>query len=112
MDQWPGYEHERRWLLDFLHTRRPANPIVLTGDIHSSWVNDLVRVGRSDPSPIVGTELVATSLSSGGDGGPLSARAKSILAENPFVKFHDRRAARLRIFSMVRRSLVQIIFIA
>jgi alkaline phosphatase D len=88
MDQWPGYEHERRRLLEFLQTRRPANPVVLTGDIHSSWVNDLVLDDGTDRPPVVATELVATSMSSGGDGGPLSARAKSVLAENPFVKFH------------------------
>jgi alkaline phosphatase D len=91
MDQWPGYEHERRWLLDFLHTRRPANPVVLTGDIHSSWVNDLVHRDASDRAAVVATELVGTSMSSGGDGGPLSARAQSMVAENPFVKFHHTR---------------------
>jgi alkaline phosphatase D len=87
MDQWPGYEAERRRLLEFLRTRRPANPVVLTGDIHSHWVNDLTIDG-DERSPIVGTELVGTSISSGGDGGPLSARAKAVVAENPFVKFH------------------------
>ena len=41
MDIWSGYEVARRRLMEFLATRRPANPIVLTGDIHSNWVNDL-----------------------------------------------------------------------
>jgi alkaline phosphatase D len=91
MDQWPGYEYERRRVLEFLHTRRPSNPVVLTGDIHSNWVNDLVFENRTDPPPVVATELVVTSMSSGGDGGPLNERAKAILAENPFVKFHNRQ---------------------
>ena len=91
MDQWPGYEAERRRVLEYLHTRRPANPVVLTGDIHSHWVNDLTLDPADARSPVVATELVGTSMSSGGDGGPLSPRAKSILAENPFVKFHHTR---------------------
>ena len=41
MDQWPGYEVSRRRLLDFFHERRITNPVVLTGDIHVNWVNDL-----------------------------------------------------------------------
>lgn len=89
MDQWPGYEAERARIMEFLHSRRPANPVVLTGDIHSNWVNDLRLDYADERSPVVGTEFVGTSISSGGDGGPLSARAKSILAENPFVKFHN-----------------------
>ena len=41
MDQWPGYELSRRRLLKFFHERKIANPVVLTGDIHVNWVNDL-----------------------------------------------------------------------
>jgi alkaline phosphatase D len=41
VDQWDGYVAQRRRISEFLAVRRPANPIVLTGDIHSSWANDL-----------------------------------------------------------------------
>jgi alkaline phosphatase D len=89
MDQWPGYEMERRRVMEFLHTRRPKNPVVLTGDIHSNWVNDLT-IDTSDPkSPTVATEFVGTSITSGGDGTDLSERVKAVLAENPFVKFQS-----------------------
>ncbi len=89
MDQWPGYEMERRRVMEFLHRRRPRNPVVLTGDIHSNWVNDLT-IDSSDPkSPTVGTEFVGTSITSGGDGVDLTDRIKAVLAENPFVKFQS-----------------------
>ena len=89
MDQWPGYEAERDRLLSFFGTRRPANPVVLTGDIHSNWVNDL-RVDPTDErSPVVATEFVGTSISSGGDGTAITARMKSVLSENPVVKFYN-----------------------
>eukprot|EP00913_Durusdinium_trenchii_P023296 g21874.t1 len=42
MDQWPGYEVNRRRLLKFFHDRKISNPVVLTGDIHSNWANNLI----------------------------------------------------------------------
>ena len=66
IDPWDGYRAERDRLRQFLADRRP-NPIVLTGDIHTHWVNDL-KVDFDDPSAEVGTEFVGTSISSGGDG--------------------------------------------
>ena len=41
MDQWSGYEVCRDRLMKFLAERKPSNPIVITGDIHSNWVSDL-----------------------------------------------------------------------
>ena len=89
MDRWSAYAAERTRVLDFLRTRRPANPIVLSGDIHSNWVNDL-RVDFDDPrSPVVATEFVGTSISSGGDGSDVPEEAKKYLSENDFVKFFN-----------------------
>jgi alkaline phosphatase D len=89
MDQWPGYEVERRRVMEVLAARRSANPIVLTGDIHSSWVNDLKLDYKSANAPVVGTEFVGTSITSGGDGQDVPARIPAILDENKFVKFHN-----------------------
>jgi alkaline phosphatase D len=89
MDQWSGYQAARTRLLQVLARRRLANPVVLTGDIHSNWVNDL-KVDFLDPkSPVVATELVGTSIASGGDGVDVPPGLSSILAENPFVKFYN-----------------------
>ncbi len=68
MDQWPGCAYERMQLMKFLADRRVSNPVVLTGDIHSNWVNELRVDDRRVEEPIVATEFVATSLSSGGNG--------------------------------------------
>ena len=95
MDQWPGYEAERRRLLEFLGSRRPGNPIVLTGDIHTNWVNDLTT-DFSDKPATVGTEFVVTSISSGGDGMDAPANLAGLLAENPFVKFHNAQRGYVR----------------
>lgn len=91
MDQWPGYERERRAVLKAFHDLKVQNPVVLTGDIHSQWANDLMAdVGKGDDQ-IVGTEFVGTSISSNGDGDAKVSYMDSLLSENPFIKFHNRQ---------------------
>ena len=89
MDQWAGYEEPRTRLLQFLHDRRIANPVVLTGDIHTNWVNDL-KIDFDDPSsPTVATEFVGTSISSGGNGSQTRRDTEGVLRDNPFVRFYN-----------------------
>lgn len=89
MDQWPGYEFERRQLLKFLHDNKVANPVALAGDIHSNWANELIADFDNLESRSVATEFVGTSISSGGDGRAEPKGVSETLAENPFVKFHN-----------------------
>jgi alkaline phosphatase D len=89
MDQWAGYEAARNRLLAFLHQRKIANPVVLTGDIHSNWVADLKPDFSREESPVVGTEFVGTSISSGGDGSEHMPQVEAYLPDNPHVKFFN-----------------------
>jgi alkaline phosphatase D len=89
MDQWPGYEMNRRRLLKHFHERRISNTVVLTGDIHSNWANELIADFDDLGSRVVGSEFVGTSISSGGDGSASPKSLPQLLAENPFVKFHN-----------------------
>ncbi|HAY81035.1 MAG TPA: alkaline phosphatase [Planctomycetaceae bacterium] len=96
MDQWPGYAAERIQLMKFLAERRVPNPVVLTGDIHSNWANEL-RVNDRDPeSQLVASEFVATSLSSGGNGEDKPSWLEELQSENSFVKFHNRQRGYIR----------------
>lgn len=87
MDQWPGYEANRQRVLKYFAERTSLNPIVLAGDIHSNWVNNLQVNSDDEKSPVVGTEFVGTSISSGGDGVERPKNTAELLSENPFVKF-------------------------
>ena len=89
MDQWAGYDISRKKLLDFMATRRISNPVVLTGDIHSNWVNDLKVDFDNATEPIVASEFVCTSISSGGNGLQFVKGHAELMAENPFVKFQN-----------------------
>ena len=89
MDQWPGYLFERMELMRFMRDRRISNPVVLTGDIHSNWANELrVDDRRAEEQPVA-TEFVATSLSSGGNGVDQPENMDQLLSTNPCVKFHN-----------------------
>ncbi len=48
LDQWHGYPESRTRLLNFFKDSGVKDVIVLTGDIHSSWANELV-VDPGDP---------------------------------------------------------------
>jgi len=89
MDQWNGYGAERKRLLEFMRDAKPSNPIVLTGDIHSNWVNDLKPDFYKEESPVVATEFVGTSITSGGDGSDVRPATATQLAENPHIKFYN-----------------------
>ena len=89
MDQWAGYEAGRKRLLTFLDQNSVPNPIVLTGDIHTNWVNDLkVDFDNEKESPVA-TEFVGTSITSGGDGAEKRSDTDGVLADNHFVKFYN-----------------------
>ncbi|WP_166831191.1 alkaline phosphatase D family protein [Thalassoroseus pseudoceratinae] len=96
MDQWPGYAAERRQLLKFLADRRVPNPVVLTGDIHSNWVNELRLDDRLADEPVVATEFVGTSISSGGNGQNKPKDHDQMLANNPSLKFYNRERGYVR----------------
>ena len=96
MDQWTGYAHERMELVRFLAERRVPNPVVLTGDIHSNWVNDLRVDDRKPETPVVATEFVGTSITSGGNGVDRPATLDPLLAQNLFVRFHNRQRGYVR----------------
>jgi alkaline phosphatase D len=92
MDQWSGYPAARDRLLRAVGERAPHRTVVLTGDVHCNWVNEL-HAGFARPGlPRVGAEFVGTSISSGGDGGPRSDYASdAMLAANPHVRWQNNR---------------------
>ena len=92
MDQWSGYPAARERLLRTIAQRAPNRTVIVTGDIHSNWVNE-VRGDFSRPdAPVVAAEFVATSISSGGDGADRAGEiSEQALAENPHVKWQNGR---------------------
>lgn len=97
MDKWDGYPAARQRLLDFFGDARPANPVVLSGDNHNHWVFDLKRDFRDERSPIVGTELAGTSITSNGDGADIRPDLAHCLRTNPHIRYHNSRRGYVRV---------------
>ena len=104
MDVWAGYETARRRITSSLQNSRVQNPIVITGDIHSNWVCDLKMDYKRSNVPVVATELIGTSISSGGDGADTTATGTAQLAKNPHVKFYNSQRGYVRC-ELTRQSL-------
>ncbi|MBM3392534.1 MAG: alkaline phosphatase [Betaproteobacteria bacterium] len=83
-DGWDGYPAARSRLLQAVAERRPANPLVIGGDIHFNCVADLKIDFDNEQSPVVATEFCTTSITSQG---PLQSRLDVLRAENPHVRF-------------------------
>ncbi|GAB3451063.1 alkaline phosphatase PhoD [Streptomonospora sediminis] len=94
-DGWDGYRYERDNLRDQL-ADGPSNPVVITGDVHANYLCD-VKADFNDPdSATVATELVGTSIASGGDGADQGENDPVQLAENPHIKLINRRRGYVR----------------
>lgn len=85
MDSWAGYPNGQAHLLDIFARHRPGNIVVVTGDEHRHWANDLIARDR-----VLASEFVSTSITSEGDGA-VDSPVGPILAHNPFVKWIDDR---------------------
>ncbi|MFY7068129.1 alkaline phosphatase D family protein [Nocardiopsis changdeensis] len=93
-DAWDNYKAERDQVRD--HLAGVRNPVVITGDVHANYVVD-VKADFDDPaSATVATELVGTSLTSGGDGTHHNPGDAVQLAENPHITFIDRTRGYVR----------------
>jgi alkaline phosphatase D len=92
MDGWDGYRADRDRIAAALgHVR---NGVVLTGDVHRHWAGEIKENADRPDSRGVGVELVATSVTSSGDGG--EDTNAGVLAENPHLKFYKNRRGYVR----------------
>ena len=98
-DQWDGYQDDQREVITAM-AASPADPVVLTGDIHSSWANDIPqRFGEYVPAEpannSIGVEFVCPSITSDGFtevlGGEPQARAATTAFQgvNPWIRYLD-----------------------
>jgi alkaline phosphatase D len=94
MDAWDGYRASRARIQQGWVDRAVRNPVVLTGDVHSAWANNLKADYANASSPTIGTELVCTSISSGGNGSGSTTIPNA--SANPHIRFHIDRCGYVR----------------
>jgi alkaline phosphatase D len=87
-DGWDGYPIARDRILNLFESARIANPIVLTGDIHSSFVADLKRDFLNPNSRTLATEFVGTSITSVFPDVGIGF-VQAAMPDNPHLKYFD-----------------------
>ena len=94
-DQWDGYNADRERLVDALRARLTKDVVFLTGDIHTSWANELTTKDTGAANPAA-AEFVVPSVTSDNvndflgtsPGGPLSLLAATLIrGTNPHVRW-------------------------
>ncbi len=78
-DSWPAYPAARDRLLQSLSRHRVDNPVILTGDVHAFFLNE-VRDTREQP---VAVELITSSIATN------NKDWSKFLPVNPHIRFHD-----------------------
>lgn len=89
-DAWDGYVANRDRVIAGM--RGVRNPVVLTGDVHAHWAAE-VRDAQSVP---IATELVTSSITSGGDGSDTRPDVDAVLRENPHLRYFSNRRGYVR----------------
>jgi hypothetical protein len=87
MDAWDGYVASRERITRGWVDARVRNPVVLTGDVHAHWASEIEADFREPTGTSVGTELVCSSITSGGDGADEPTGTHPWFGHNPHLKF-------------------------
>jgi alkaline phosphatase D len=88
-DSWDGYPGARNRITEFLRRERIRNAVILTGDWHSTFAND-VKENYEDPNAkTVAAEFVTPSITSNGDAEVYGPYYGPMIKFNPHIRFFD-----------------------
>jgi alkaline phosphatase D len=86
-DQWDGYDFERNLITNQVINNNVKNLVILTGDIHTSWVNDVPGPSYNGTTGAgsIGVEFVGPSITSYNF--PIPVGQNIIKSFNPHMKY-------------------------
>lgn len=102
-DSWDGYQAARTRFLQAVAEQKVRNPVVLSGDYHSFWANELRLDPDKPESAVIATELVGTSITSDG---PSQTAVEAVLPVNPHIRFFDSRWRGYMLLELNRERLL------
>ena len=88
-DAWDGFPEARNRVTRNFVRSHVRNPVIITGDWHSTFVNDIKKNFDRPESPTVATEFVGTSISTNGDVPVYGPYYGPMIKFNPHIKFFD-----------------------
>ncbi|MFE5301451.1 alkaline phosphatase D family protein [Streptomyces sp. NPDC056632] len=97
MDSWDGYPASRQRILAGAQAAGIENLMVLTGDVHVAYALDIKADFRDPASRTVGTEIVATSITSGRNGSERPSNHDDLTRANPHLRFYNGRRGYVKV---------------
>ena len=88
-DAWDGYPLARQRLLTEAVKTGLQNPVFLTGDWHSTFVNDLKLDFKDPHAATIATEFVTPAITTGGDSEPYGEYYGAMIPYNPHIKYFE-----------------------
>lgn len=85
-DIWDGYSASRDRTIASLRQAAVQNPVILGGDVHSFWANDIPSDPELLEGRVVASEIVTSCLASRSGPETLFAGAES---RNPYMRYHN-----------------------
>ncbi|GAA2796031.1 alkaline phosphatase D family protein [Saccharopolyspora taberi] len=89
-DQWDGFRAERQEVLTHVHDAGMPDLVVITGDWHSAFVDDIRPDFDNTDSPVIGTEFTAHSVTSGAYSAEWNQANGPVMGSaNPHLKYFE-----------------------
>ncbi len=88
-DQWDGYQADRNRIISHVINNNITNVVIITGDIHTSWANDIPQQGVAyNPGTGSGSALVEFVTPSISTGSPVQNNLLGLInSTNPHMKY-------------------------
>lgn len=104
-DTWDGYAGARRRVLQGIVDRDVRNPVVIAGDYHPTFVNNLKVDFFNTRSPVMAAEFVAPALTTEGDTMNYDDDIRPTLPELPHIEYFNGRRHGYFLASLGREQL-------
>ena len=89
MDKWDGTVAARDRLFAAVAQAKLRNLISVAGDIHVNCAGELKKNFDDEKSATLGVDFTTTSISALGDGFDLNTRYKTLMQQDPHIKFYN-----------------------
>ena len=89
-DQWDGYQFERQKIINFIVKNNKNNTVIISGDIHTSWANEVYSNPKNKKKGIIIPEFITPSITSPSFNNPKAFLGEIFLRTiMPHIKYVD-----------------------
>jgi alkaline phosphatase D len=96
MDKWDGAVAARERLFNAVEQSKLRNLVVVDGDVHHNCAGELKKNFDDEKSATLGVDFTTTSISSLGDGFDSNGRFKTLMQQDPHIRFYNAQRGYVR----------------